>query len=45
MSDNQLVVLSKSFSVDIIKLCDAMKNRGKSSVKEKGSKKKFEFIF
>ena len=32
MADNQLVTLSKSFSVDIIKLCDAMKSRGKSSV-------------
>jgi four helix bundle protein len=31
MKDNQLVTLSKSFAVDIIKLCDHIKARGKSN--------------
>jgi len=31
MKDNQLVTLSKSFAVDIIKLCDYIKARGKSN--------------
>ncbi|MCR4615269.1 MAG: four helix bundle protein [Clostridiales bacterium] len=32
MSDNQLITLSKQFSVDMINLCDAMKARGKATV-------------
>ena len=31
MSDNQLVSLSKQFAVDIINLCDDMRNRGKAT--------------
>ena len=31
MSDNQLVTLSKSFSVDIIHLCEIMRSHGKAS--------------
>jgi four helix bundle protein len=31
MKDNQLVTLSKSFAVEIIKLCDCIKARGKSN--------------
>lgn len=31
MKDNQLVTLSKSFAVDIIKLCDCIKAREKSN--------------
>ena len=31
MSENQLIVLSKRFAVDMIRLCDAMKTRGKAA--------------
>ena len=31
MADNQLVVLSKQFAVDVIHLCDTMKSRGKAN--------------
>ena len=31
MADNQLVTLSKSFAVDIINLCDLLKNRKRAS--------------
>ena len=31
MADNQLVLLSKAFAVEIIDLCDKIKNRGKAS--------------
>ena len=31
MADNQLVVLSKEFAVDIIRLCDIMRSRGKAT--------------
>ena len=31
MSENQLVTLSKQFAVDMIRLCDAMKTRGKAT--------------
>ena len=31
MAENQLVVLSKAFSVEIIHLCDKMKSRGKAT--------------
>ncbi len=32
MEENQLVVLSKQFAVDMIRLCDAMKSRGKATI-------------
>ncbi len=32
MADNQLVILSKSFAVDLIGLCDELKNRKRASV-------------
>ncbi|MBQ6092700.1 MAG: four helix bundle protein, partial [Clostridia bacterium] len=31
MTDNPLVTLSKQFAVDMIRLCDAMKARGKAT--------------
>ena len=31
MAENQLVVLSKAFAVEIIHLCDKMKSRGKAT--------------
>ena len=31
MSDNQLVTLSKQFAVDMIRLCETMKTRGKAT--------------
>ena len=31
MSENQLVNLSKRFAVDVIRLCDVMKTRGKAT--------------
>ena len=31
MAENQLVALSKQFAVDIIRLCDTMKTRGKAT--------------
>lgn len=31
MADNQLIELSKQFAVDIIRLCDEMKTRGKAT--------------
>ena len=31
MADNQLVILSKQFAVEMIRLCDTMKTRGKAT--------------
>ena len=31
MADNQLVILSKTFAVNVINLCDLLKNRNKAS--------------